>query len=111
MASRARSFPLFGSDSTTTPDATAFLGIRVPLNTVAAANFPLTLVPTGVFPASTLCCRMMGNSRTTGEDGAGDFCWPSEAAQQNASAATCTTNLRLNIDLTPRAVAREKYRS
>src|SRR6266568_1837890 len=99
ISSRAWFFALLASDSITRPVMTAFLGITVPLNRVAAASFAWILVPTGVFPVSTFCCKITGNSCKTGEEEAGGVCCPIEAADQKPSIAPCTTNLRVNIHL------------
>src|ERR1043166_7982056 len=75
---------LFRTDSKTTPVTTESRGMTTPWNVVATASLACTLVPTGVFPASTLCCITTGNSRKEEEEGAVDFCWPRARIPQSA---------------------------
>jgi len=48
IPSREGAFALFPTHSKITPETTAFLGMSVPWNKVAAASFPLTVQPTFV---------------------------------------------------------------
>ena len=74
IASLAGSFALFGVDSITNPEKTAFLGMTVPSNMVATASFAWTFVPIFAFPLSMLCCRTKGNSCKTPDEEVGGFC-------------------------------------
>src|ERR1051326_780881 len=92
IPSRDAAVALFRTDSKMTPVMTASFGMTMPWNVVATASFPCTVVPTGVLPASTLCCKVTGNSRKTEEEagvegeeeeeGAGG-CWPAQVRQQS----------------------------
>src|SRR5215475_4479550 len=82
---RAWSFPLFATDSTTTPDKTAFFGMTVPLTKVAAASFAWTFAPTDVLPLSMLCSNVTGNSCNAGAEEAAGVCWPSNAVDDKPS--------------------------
>src|ERR1700757_2939327 len=94
IASLAGSFALFGLDSMTTPEKTAFLGMTAPSTMVPAASFAWTFVPILVFPLSMLCCRTRGNSRRLGVEGAGRLCWANDTADQNPRIAASTNKPR-----------------
>src|SRR5437868_3346385 len=65
----------FATDSVTSPEKTEFFGYTTPSTSVATESLALTLVPTDVFPAVTLCCKVAGNSRTPGTGGACGLDW------------------------------------
>jgi hypothetical protein len=71
--------------------------MTTPLNLVATASLACTLVPTGVFPASTLCCISTGNSRREEEEGAVDFCWPRARIPQSAIITASTDKVRIDM--------------
>src|SRR6266498_4755419 len=65
IARRDGESPDFATDSTTSPEISAPRGITPPFVIVAIINCPSTFVPTAVFPATTLCFRVIGSSHPT----------------------------------------------
>src|SRR5690242_17528385 len=97
MPNRDGAVALFRTDSNTTPVTTAFRGMTTPWNVVPTASLACTLAPTGVFPASTFCCRTTGNSRRGEEEGAVDFCWPRTTVPQSAITTAKTNKVRVDM--------------
>jgi hypothetical protein len=65
IASRDGELFDFATDSVTSPDITALRGSTAPFINVAITSRASTFVPTAVFPASTVCRRMIGSSHST----------------------------------------------
>jgi len=62
IASRDGELPDFATDSITSPEIIAPRGSTPLLIIVAIISRASTLVPTAVFPASTLCRKVIGSS-------------------------------------------------
>jgi len=86
MATRDGPSLVLATDSVTSPEKTAFLGITVPSTRVATVSLAWIFVPAAVLPPTTLLCRSTGNSRTiagpmAGPEGAA-ACWPNALTEQ-----------------------------
>src|SRR5580700_4009659 len=100
IVNRDGSADVFSADSRTSPEKTAFRGITVPFSRVATVSLAFTLVPTGVLPATTFCCRTTGNSRT-GAAGTGGLCCAKMLTGNNIPKIAYLNAIRGNIVLHP----------
>jgi hypothetical protein len=80
MARREGSAPDLADDSTTSPVKIAPSAITYPSKRVASTSFARTFVPGGVWPATTGCCMVTGNSCALASRGAGGSDWATRRA-------------------------------
>src|SRR4029077_21023427 len=95
MARRDGSVAVFSTDSVTSPDRMASLGITVPFNNVATTSLASTLVPTGVLPAATFCRITAGDSSPVGELWAVGVGWATKATDPRTTVKTAIVLLSI----------------
>src|SRR5580658_3195548 len=96
---RDTSLLVFATDSITSPEKSASRGMTMPSTRVAIWSFAWILVPAGVLPAITLCCRITGNSCTPEGAATAGFCWPANMPEQPTKSTKVDTTVVLVLIL------------